>query len=400
MSIRRRQRRGYFAYERFAAVFTIATIGMALLACKDEKSDSNASGGCTPGNTRTCICDDGSNGEQVCAQNGANWRACDCDDSNPGSNGGVSTARFCNSLVYDDGSNILAELTIGEGDDAVTIAADSNACSADVGDACTEVENGSEVYALLTLDGQAYMDGYFTIDADESYIFSLELDGENEASVYATVIESADCSHAQCAYWYYTEGSCAADDPCGLVEDGNCDNICELMVSEALDDSSDCAESFDGIAMVRLCNVLDVSAELIVGTGDDEISLTANPGTCSDNIGDACQEVSAGVAVPTALYIDGELIGDEPFPFENDIAYLFSTEPIDDSGDPTVYFITLDADACSDVQCTEYWYYTNEACVASDPCDWIENDICDEPCMLITDGEFDDSVDCADTDAE
>jgi hypothetical protein len=150
---------------------------------------------------------------------------------------GSASGNFCHALTL-DGEETTLRLVIGD----VTLLATTQSCSTPPGGACREIPSGNAVSVeLQTDDGTPLLTGTSPITAGSENAFIADLDNWN--SVVLDVRELYDdspCSEMECILYYYSESTCAPDDPCGWSGDGYCDEECLNIVDQMFDDSADC----------------------------------------------------------------------------------------------------------------------------------------------------------------
>ncbi len=334
-------------------------------------------------------------------------------------------ANFCHSLIIEN-AEITLVLAIGEGNDQVTLEASTETCSTPLNDTCTPVPPGSDVPYELRLDGAVILTGTADLHANEEYLFSGELDGEEDIGVSVSpVTGDIPCSRMECGLVYYTSNTCAVDDPCEWVGDGFCDEYyCLLTVGEMFDDSEDCAGS-DGdtdadtdadtdvdtdtdtdtdadtdtgqTALANFCHALVYEGEtsttfsLAVGEGNDQVILDASTNTCSTALGGTCQAVPAGPAVSVTLRRGASTIASSTIEIASGGVYVF-TARLTDTNEVEVVTEALSTVDCTNAECS---YYNENSCAPSDPCGWIQDGVCDDSCLDLVSAMFDDGEDCA-----
>ena len=107
-----------------------------------------------------------------------------------------------------------------------------------------------------------------------------------------------------------------------------------------------------------------------------------------------CPALPKGDVVPVRLELDGQPYSTTTLTLSAYFGYIFSLEP-DENGQATFDSAVMEPAGCSMSQCTEYWYYTSEACAAGDPCEWIQDGYCDDSCEDLAEYPLDDSIDCS-----
>lgn len=117
------------------------------------------------------------------------------------------------------------------------------------------------------------------------------------------------------------------------------------------------------LALLKFCNNVglegedgDVEFTLVVGTGDNQVTLEALTGTCAPAVGAACSTLEAGDSVPFEI-LDHE--GDPYFAGSFDAAageqLVFFAE-FDETAEETSAEITvLDSDECSEVDYADFY---------------------------------------------
>jgi hypothetical protein len=156
----------------------------------------------------------------------------------------------------------------------------------------------------------------------------------------------------------------------------------------------------------------NTSFTLVIGSGQNRVSLSGATGECTTRLDGACASVPAGDSVPiTLLNEDG---GEEPFQLEDldgnqldaggtviaadsDVSFVLT---VDDGGN--LVLIATDAEnsgySCDEIECFSY-AYSDSTCDVSDPCGWAADGYCDAAdCSSVTDAPFDDSADCSQVD--
>ena len=161
-------------------------------------------------------------------------------------------------------------------------------------------------------------------------------------------------------------------------------------------DTSDTSAS----AVAGFCHSLvfetDVSEvfRLKIGEGERQVVLSAETGHCSGGIGGECTEIPAGDAVLVELLSDDDTVHfSDTFIVEEDARYLLFSD-FDDEDNLYIDAAQLTAAECNRQECV-IAYYNADTCDETDPCDWIEDDYCDDGCADYTDTPLDDSTDCA-----
>ncbi len=161
-------------------------------ATTDPTAGSDGGGGCSPGESNPCRCEDGTRGTQVCRP-GQTFGPCDCSGgSSGGSSGGVTSGSTSGSS-----GGVTSGSTSGSSGGA-TSGTEPTGSTGGAGDACTGIES-----LELTVD-QAVLTGSWNIKAveGEGKVAAFDSSGGAGGAVTWTIdVPCADTWHIFVRYW-------------------------------------------------------------------------------------------------------------------------------------------------------------------------------------------------------
>ena len=173
--------------------------------------------------------------------------------------------------------------------------------------------------------------------------------------------------------------------------------VCGALLLSACKDEDKKKETV--AALGTFCHGLTVGGEettfvLKLGSGSTMKTLSANTGECSIDLGQGCETIPAGQALPYEVLDEtGTSLGTGTVDVTKDSAYVFY---LDLDNDGNLSFVQENATGdlhCSSMSC-DLAYYNTQTCGASDPCGWAADTYCDDLCLEIVSNPFDDSADC------
>lgn len=155
---------------------------------------------------------------------------------------------------------------------------------------------------------------------------------------------------------------------------------------EGEDTSEKDDEEEEEMALVSFCNPLvynneDVVMQAIIGEGDDELVLEAITGTCSNQLGDPCEEIEPGEEIPVVVVDEFE---NEQLSTTIDIEagkeYVLSTN-FDQENNVVVldHGYLSDNLECENMECHRFMV-NKRTCASDDPCGWGGNQECEVFC--------------------
>ncbi len=164
-------------------------------------------------------------------------------------------------------------------------------------------------------------------------------------------------------------------------------------------------DSDPGLSMGSFCHYLfisnvSVTFDMVIGTEDEQVVLSADTGTCSSPLGEACVPIPSGAGVPLELRgEDGSVYLVDSYTFEPEVEYSIYAN-VTDSGE---LFLDIDEvrNSCETLEC-DLLLYSPGTCAPGDVCGWKEDGFCDDGCLIegAVDEMFDDAVDCGWEDTE
>ncbi len=154
------------------------------------------------------------------------------------------------------------------------------------------------------------------------------------------------------------------------------------------------------MALISFCNPLAYNNEaavmqVVIGDGDDALVLEASTGTCSNRLGDPCVEIDPGEDIHvTVVDENGAEHFETQINIEPDAVYVLKTNMDSESNIILDHGTLSENFSCKNVECNTR-SVNDRTCAPDDPCDWAENQQCEDYCLDYVDEMFDDSVDCS-----
>lgn len=153
---------------------------------------------------------------------------------------------FCHGLSH-DGGDLDIRLQFEKDDKTATLSAVTGSCTTSLDAGCDEIPTGDDVILRVNVHNTPLLAATVDIAPGGEYEFYLSKDTDLLPVLRSRELTEINltCANSECNTLMYTPATCAAADPCGWVNDGYCDDLCQDVTALPFDDTADCSAPTD-----------------------------------------------------------------------------------------------------------------------------------------------------------